>query len=144
MFCLLPPTRLALGTLPHMQVPDASGLFNLMRNLGGVIGIALIDTILYGRTSVYANGLRVRLLAGDASAATAIGLDPKLLASALSHPLTPAATALVQPMVERTAFVWSINDAWVMLAAFAFLGLLAVPFAWKGGAYLSAIRHQQK
>ena len=44
MFCLLPPTRLALGALTEAQVPDASGLFNLMRNLGGAIGIALIDT----------------------------------------------------------------------------------------------------
>ncbi len=51
MFCLLPPTRLALETLPHKQVPDASGLFNMMRNLGGAVGIALIDTILYGRTA---------------------------------------------------------------------------------------------
>lgn len=50
MFCLLPPTRLALGTLPPDKVPDASGLFNLMRNLGGAIGIALIDTIIYTRS----------------------------------------------------------------------------------------------
>jgi DHA2 family multidrug resistance protein len=35
MFCLLPPTRLALGSLTASRVPDASGLFNLMRNLGG-------------------------------------------------------------------------------------------------------------
>src|SRR6201996_2922519 len=41
MFCLLPPTQLALGALTAAQVPDASGLFNLMRNLGGAIGIAL-------------------------------------------------------------------------------------------------------
>src|SRR6267142_2811206 len=59
MFCLLPPTRLALGTLSETQVPDASGLFNLMRNLGGAIGIALIDTVLYGRTGIHADALRV-------------------------------------------------------------------------------------
>ena len=57
MFCLLPPTRLALETLPHKQVPDASGLFNMMRNLGGAVGIALIDTILYGRTSGHVEAL---------------------------------------------------------------------------------------
>ena len=56
MFCLLPPTRIALGTLPEAEVADASGLFNLMRNLGGAIGIALIDTILYGRSPIYAEG----------------------------------------------------------------------------------------
>ena len=58
MFCLLPPTRLALGALSETQVPDASGLFNLMRNLGGAIGIALIDTVLYGRTSIHADAIR--------------------------------------------------------------------------------------
>ena len=39
MFCLLPPPRLALGALSETEVPDASGIFNLMRNLGGPIGI---------------------------------------------------------------------------------------------------------
>jgi DHA2 family multidrug resistance protein len=34
-FCLLPPIWLALGRLPIERVPDASALFNLMRNLGG-------------------------------------------------------------------------------------------------------------
>ena len=50
MFCLLPPTRLALGHLDGNRVPDASGLFNLMRNLGGAIGLALIDTVIYTRS----------------------------------------------------------------------------------------------
>ena len=48
--CLLAPTRLALGHLPTSRVNDGSSLFNLMRNLGGAIGIALIDTVLFTRT----------------------------------------------------------------------------------------------
>jgi DHA2 family multidrug resistance protein len=131
MFCLLPPTRLALGSLSEAQVPDASGLFNLMRNLGGAIGIALIDTILYGRTSIHAEALHARLLAGDVSAAKAIGLDPLAYVRGLHQPITPGVAALVRRMVERTAFVSSVNEAWAMLAAFALLGLLLVPFAWK-------------
>jgi DHA2 family multidrug resistance protein len=131
MFCLLPPTRLALGTLSEREVPDASGLFNLMRNLGGAIGIALIDTILYGRTSIHADALRSRLLAGDMTTARAIGLDPGLLPSGLSGSLTPNAEAYVRPMIEKAAFVLSVNDAWAMLAAFALLGVLVVPFAWR-------------
>ncbi len=72
MFCLLPPTRIALGALPPSEVADASGLFNLMRNLGGAIGIALIDTILYGRSGLlHAEDFRIRLLARDLTAATA-------------------------------------------------------------------------
>ena len=34
MLCFVPVTGLALGTLPARQAPDASGLFNLTRNVG--------------------------------------------------------------------------------------------------------------
>jgi MFS transporter, DHA2 family, multidrug resistance protein len=134
MFCLLPPTRLALGTLTAPQVPDASGLFNLMRNLGGAIGIAVIDTILYGRTIGHGEALRDRLLAGDVSAAKAIGLDVQLFL----HPppdVTPATIeAYVRPMVERAAFAMSVNEAWMLLAAVAVAALVLVWFAGKPGA----------
>lgn len=129
MFCLLPPTRLALGTLPEAQIPDASGLFNLMRNLGGAIGIALVDTILYGRTLVHADDLRVRLLAGDMTAAQAIGLSPELFASRLPGPPDARAVTFVRPMVEKASLALSTNEAWAFLACVALVGLLLVPFA---------------
>ena len=40
MFLFLPVNQLALGTLPPAALKNASGLYNLMRNLGGAIGIA--------------------------------------------------------------------------------------------------------
>ncbi|GAA3267455.1 hypothetical protein GCM10020258_37720 [Sphingomonas yabuuchiae] len=51
MFCLLPPTRMALGRLPRTLVADGSGLFNLMRNLGGAVGLALVDTMIFSRAA---------------------------------------------------------------------------------------------
>jgi DHA2 family multidrug resistance protein len=129
MFCLLPPTRIALGTLPQAEVADASGLFNLMRNLGGAIGIALIDTILYGRSVIHAEDFRSRLLAGDLSAAKAIGLDPALLANRLPGPPDDAAIAFVRPMVEKASLALTVNEAWAVLACVAIAGLLLVPFA---------------
>jgi MFS transporter, DHA2 family, multidrug resistance protein len=129
MFCLLPPTRLALGALTEAQVPDASGLFNLMRNLGGAIGIALIDTILYGRTGGHAEALRARLLAGDTTAAQAIGLDLNLFTHRPTDVSDATVEAYVRPMVEKAAFALSTNEAWALLACAALLGLLLVPFA---------------
>lgn len=129
MFCLLPPTRIALGELPEAEVADASGLFNLMRNLGGAIGIALIDTILYGRVGLYAEDFRVRLLAGDLAAARAIGLDPSLLLNRPPGPPDEAAIAYVRPLVEKASLALCVNEAWAMLACVAFAGLLLVPFA---------------
>jgi MFS transporter, DHA2 family, multidrug resistance protein len=129
MFCLLPPTRLALGALTEAEVPDASGLFNLMRNLGGAIGIALIDTILYGRTGGHAEALRDRLIAGDITAAQAIGLDLQLFTHRPAGVSDAAVEAYVRPMVEKAAFALSTNEAWALLAGVALLGLLLVPFA---------------
>ncbi|HET6839508.1 MAG TPA: DHA2 family efflux MFS transporter permease subunit, partial [Bradyrhizobium sp.] len=131
MFCLLPPTRLALGALSEAQVPDASGLFNLMRNLGGAIGIALIDTILYGRTNGHASALRDRLLAGDVTAAQAIGLDVKLFLHPPPDVSAATVEAYVRPMVEKAAFALSANEAWAAIAFIALIGLLCIPFAGK-------------
>jgi MFS transporter, DHA2 family, multidrug resistance protein len=129
MFCLLPPTRLALGALTEAEVPDASGLFNLMRNLGGAIGIALIDTILYGRTGGHAEALRDRLIAGDVTAARAIGLDLNLFTHRPPDVSDATVEAYLRPMVEKAAFALSTNEAWALLAMAALLGLMLIPFA---------------
>jgi len=131
MFCLLPPTQLALGALTPAQVPDASGLFNLMRNLGGAIGIAVIDTILYGRTVGHGEALRDRLIAGDVTAANAIGLDVQLFLHPPPDVTQATIEAYVRPMVERAAFAMSVNEAWALLSAVALIALLLVWFAGK-------------
>ena len=76
MFCLLPPTRLALGHSQECRV-DASGLFNLMRNLGGAIGIALIDTVIYTRAPEHGRAFVERLTAGDLVTAKSFGSEPR-------------------------------------------------------------------
>ncbi|MGV8918759.1 MAG: DHA2 family efflux MFS transporter permease subunit [Pseudomonas sp.] len=50
----VPPTvTLTLGGLAMSRLKQASGLFNLMRNLGGAIGIAACATILNDRTNLH-------------------------------------------------------------------------------------------
>jgi MFS transporter, DHA2 family, multidrug resistance protein len=129
MFCLLPPTRLALGRLSPAHVPDASGLFNLMRNLGGAIGIALIDTVIYLRSPIHADALTARLQAGDVIAATFVGIPLDQFASRPPGPLDPDTQALLQSLVEKAALVQAINEAWAMIAVLTVVALLCVPFA---------------
>jgi DHA2 family multidrug resistance protein len=100
-----------------------------MRNLGGAIGIALIDTILYGRTGGHADALRDRLIAGDVTAAQAIGLDVQLFTHRPAGVTDAQVEAYLRPMVEKAAFALSTNEAWALLAGVALLGLLLVACA---------------
>jgi len=42
----VPLSTISLGTLPNEQIGNATGLYNLLRNIGGGIGISVIDTVL--------------------------------------------------------------------------------------------------
>ena len=134
MFCLLPPTRLALGTLALVNVPDASGLFNLMRNLGGAIGLALIDTVIYGRAPGYAKAIAHRLQAGDMDTARFVGLPLDVFAARWREPLTAGTKALLQPLIVDAALTQAINVAWLMIAILTAAALLCVPFARRARA----------
>jgi MFS transporter, DHA2 family, multidrug resistance protein len=73
-FAVAPAVNLGLGSLPPERLKYASGLFNMMRNLGGAVGIAVCGAILNARTNFHfamiaahlnpANGPMERLLAG--------------------------------------------------------------------------------
>jgi DHA2 family multidrug resistance protein len=126
MFCILPPTRLALGHIAKAGVPDASGLFNMMRNLGGAIGIALIDTVIYTRAPLHGRELWDRLAAGDLHVMRTLGVTPDMLGPSL---LTPKAQALLTPLIDKMAFTEAINDAWALVALMTLAALVAVPLA---------------
>jgi DHA2 family multidrug resistance protein len=73
MLCIVPSVGMALEGFAGNELRYASGLFNLMRNLGGAIGIALIDTIIYTRSEPLGQALWTRLQTGDIEAGTFVG-----------------------------------------------------------------------
>ncbi len=52
-FCVAPAVTLGLGSLPPARLKYASGLFNMMRNLGGAVGIAVSGAIINDRTNFH-------------------------------------------------------------------------------------------
>ena len=52
-FIFVPLTTATMGHLKQEQISNASGIFNLMRNLGGSIGIAGLTTILTRRAQMH-------------------------------------------------------------------------------------------
>jgi MFS transporter, DHA2 family, multidrug resistance protein len=127
MLCLLPSTALALDALPPARVPNASGVFNLMRNLGGAIGLALIDTIIERRTPEHVRALVARLQAGDPAAARFVGLPTERFTGVPFAHIDKATQELVAPLVRRAAFAASIDDAWIFIGGLVLLSLLLLP-----------------
>ena len=64
MLCMVPINNLALGTMPPQKIKNASGLFNLTRNLGGAVGLALINTLLDKRMDLHLQRLRESIVWG--------------------------------------------------------------------------------
>ena len=72
-FAVAPAVTLGLGSLPPERLKYASGLFNMMRNLGGAVGIAVCGLVLNDQTNLHfvdiasnltpANGAMENLLA---------------------------------------------------------------------------------
>lgn len=141
MLIFLPINALALGTLPANEVQNASGLFNLMRNLGGAIGLAVANTlIVQWRTEYYAH-LRTFVTAGDSAT---LSLTHKLHAAALQHGSPDAARAaldMLSSMAWRQADVMTANQAFQLLGGIFFAALLLLPLVRKvdmaqsGGAH---------
>ncbi|HYT83845.1 MAG TPA: DHA2 family efflux MFS transporter permease subunit [Gemmatimonadales bacterium] len=57
----VPLTNLALADLPMSRIPNGTGLFNLMRQLGGSVGIALSATLLQRFTAIHRADLAASL-----------------------------------------------------------------------------------
>ena len=128
MLCLLAPTNLALGRLAAARVADASGLFNLMRNLGGAVGLAAIDSVIYGRVPVLAARIATRLKAGDVATARAVGIPVEVFLAKLSQPLDAATTAALKELVKRAALAQAIDEAWAMIALVTFATIASLLF----------------
>ncbi len=58
MFVMIASNQMALGRLPPMALKNAAGLYNLMRNLGGAVGLAVINTVINTRMAVHGESLR--------------------------------------------------------------------------------------
>jgi MFS transporter, DHA2 family, multidrug resistance protein len=91
-----------------------------MRNLGGAIGLALIDTVIYGRAEMHGRALAARLLSGDTAAFKFVGLP---LPEATTK-ISPFMMELARPAVEKAAFTMSIAEAWAMLAVLTTFGVV--------------------
>ncbi|WP_369721716.1 DHA2 family efflux MFS transporter permease subunit [Bradyrhizobium sp. LLZ17] len=120
MFAMVPTNNIALGTLAPERVKNASGLFNLMRNLGGAVGLAVINTVLNDRTDLHIARLQDRVTWGNTTATETLNMFMQKF-QGLGDSSLMAMKQLSQ-IVHRQAVVMSFGDAFFILTLF-YLGL---------------------
>ncbi len=122
MFAIVPVTNTALGTLPPDRVKNASGLFNLMRNLGGAIGLATINTVLNNRMDLHLARLHEAVNSSRGPATEALS---RLTAQFQGSDAQAMALKTMMGMVRRQAEVMSFADVFLILTVL-FVALAAV------------------
>ena len=119
LMCLLTASRIAMGRLPNSEISNAAGLFNVLRNLGGAVGLAFMDTIRDIRVDYHWAQL---IPAIDTNRAVVIEELTKAQLSVAGVASDPAAAAIKQiaDRVMQQAQVLAFNDL------FLWIGLMYV------------------
>jgi DHA2 family multidrug resistance protein len=125
MLAMVPTNTIALGTLAPERVKNASGLFNLTRNLGGAVGLAVINQVLNERTDLHISRLHDRINWGNATAVETLNMFTQKM-QGMGDAALMAMKQLSQ-IVHRQAVVMGYGDAFFMLTVFYFaLSLLVM------------------
>jgi DHA2 family multidrug resistance protein len=125
MLAMVPTNTIALGTLTPERVKNASGLFNLTRNLGGAVGLAVINQVLNERTDLHISRLHDRINWGNATAVETLNMFTQKM-QGMGDAALMAMKQLSQ-IVHRQAVVMGYGDAFFMLTVFYFaLSLLVM------------------
>jgi DHA2 family multidrug resistance protein len=123
-----PLSAVATAGIEAENAGSASGLFNMMRNLGGAVGIALLQTLLTKREQYHSNVLvqSVSLL----EQATRARIE-KLTQYFMSHGVvdhaeaTHRAVVAIGKIVQKQAFILAFSDTFYLLGAALIVALIA-------------------
>ena len=127
-FVFVPLSTVSLGDLPQDQVGMGSGLFNLMRNVGGSVGIAIVNTILTRHQQLH----RTELMRHLHTTSTVYQQQLAEMTQFLSRTYGPAEAShrvygMFGAMINQQAALWSYVDD---LRYMAFACFLCVPLVW--------------
>jgi len=114
MLCMVPINNLSLGTLPPDQLKNASGLFNLTRNLGGAVGLAFINTLLNDRLDLHLQRLHESVAWGHPVAEDQLASMQQSFSQAMPDGDMAALKKLAM-LVRNQANVLSFADLFLVL-----------------------------
>jgi DHA2 family multidrug resistance protein len=143
-FAVAPVVSLTLGGLAPERLKLASGLFNLMRNLGGAIGIAACGTILNVRTNLHFLRLAEHLNSSNPTMVQWVDQvavrETAMRAGDLVHGQA-AALKILGTLALREAQTQSYADAFLVIALCFVLATAMVPLMRRLAAPAMPVRN---
>ncbi|MGH7045768.1 MAG: DHA2 family efflux MFS transporter permease subunit [Stellaceae bacterium] len=135
-FAVAPAVNLGLGSLSAERLKYASGLFNMMRNLGGAVGIAVCGAILNDRTNLHFLDIATHLTAANGAMEQFVGEMAGRYGAALGGPVAGHAAALSQlwHLAYREASTLAYADAFRAIMITFVIATFLVPLLRKVGA----------
>jgi DHA2 family multidrug resistance protein len=127
-FIFVPLTTMAMGRLRKEEIGNAAGIYNLMRNIGGSVGIASATALLVRKSQAHQNYLAANLTASDPLVQSMLhGLQGKLMLSG-SDPVTAqhmALGAMYQNLMQQASLLAYVDNFRLL----GVLSLLCIPIA---------------
>jgi DHA2 family multidrug resistance protein len=125
-FIFVPLTMMAMGRLRKQEIGNAAGIYNLVRNIGGSIGIATATALLVRKGQAHQTYLAANLTASDSVAGGVIrGLEGKMmLAGSDAFSAHQQALGAIYRMVQQQASLLAYVDNFRLLG---FMSLLCIP-----------------
>jgi len=127
-FIFVPLTTSAMGMLRNEEMGNATGLYNLVRNLGGAAGIAIVTTFLARGAQVHQTVLVAHMTPYDTAYQQGLhSIQSALAPVSGSYLAGQQAQAIMGQQLSRQADLWAYVDAFRTLAA---LAVACVPFTF--------------
>jgi DHA2 family multidrug resistance protein len=118
-FVMVTSSLIAMAYLMPRDASSASGLYNLLRNLGGAIGIALLTTLLDNRSKTYFDYLREAIVPSNPQVAERLALLTEKLGS------QTAALGKLSETVHQQAQLMAYNDAFMAVGIALSIAMIA-------------------
>ncbi|WP_342737861.1 MDR family MFS transporter [Bradyrhizobium sp. B117] len=133
---MAPLSAVATAGIEAENAGSASGLFNMMRNLGGAVGIALLQTVLTKREQYHSNVLMQSVSVFEQATRTRL---EQLTQYFVNHGVLDRADAAhrayvaIGHTVQKQAFILAFSDTFYLLGMALIVALAAVLFLKKAG-----------
>lgn len=127
MFCFIPINDIALSSLSKSEIQNASGLYNLMRNLGGATGLAIINSTLINNSIIYRDILASNLQTTGEIAKNNLMQISNLISDKVANP-DLGAIMIINNLLSRESFIIAINNMFTYITILYLFGLTLIIF----------------